>query len=1188
MDTRTLALVLSITSVLQVIAISLQYLINKTYRGLGWWALGGAVTAIGFVLLLLRDVVISFDLISIVFANTLLVLGEIFLYIGVMRFLDKQENRGLVISTLAVFILACFYYTYVKNDITIRTVIVSAALATLSFLTAQSLLVNKTRAITASANFISAVFLTYGCFFAFRAVATLTVAPVASFFTPTLMQTVLFLVSLIVVNLLTFGSIIMVNQRLNAEMQEAKEHFELIFNTGPDASLIVRLKDGIIVNINERFTPLTGFTRAETIGKSSLDVNLWKNPADCQKFVNELGEKGLCENMEAILQRKDGSQLIGSMSAKIVTLQGAPHIISVTHDITERKRAEESLERRAAQLALINDIGQKIAAALDLSEVLDRAARLTQESFDYHYVALFTLEREQGELAVRARSGDFATLFPADHRIKLGQGMVGWAGLHGEGLLANDVRAEPRFINLYPDVIPTRSELCVPIRVGQETVGVLDVQSPRFDAFDENDVAVMETLADQVAVAIRNARLYAAVERELAERKRAEDALRGREESYRLLFQNLTAGFALHEIILNDNGQPCDYRFLEVNPAFEQLTGLTAETLIGRTVREVLPGTEPYWIEIYGRVATSGASIQFENYSQETGRHYQVTAYTPELGRFATIFHDITERKRAEEALRESEQRYRLHFEDVSDVIFSYDTELRILNMSPSVVRVLGYAPDELIGKSFPELGILAPESLAIAFSDAMRVLAGERITASEYQFIAKDGTRKYGEVSGAPFVQADKIIGVISVARDITERKRAEDEIRQLNAELEQRVAERTAELSAANAELARAARLKDEFLASMSHELRTPLNAILGMSESLQEGTYGPLNEKQLKSLRTVETSGRHLLALITDILDLSKIGAGKVELQIEPVSVELMCQASLQFIRQDAHKHHLQVSYSLDSAVTTIKVDARRLKQILVNLLGNAVKFTPEGGQVGLEVKGDAAQGVVRFEVWDTGIGIAEQDLGRLFQQFVQLDARLARQYAGTGLGLALVKRLTEMHGGSVAVESELGKGSRFIVSLPWQQDRGAELPGNQEAEEPHHSVTLLWGRPVKVLLAEDNESNLSVMADYLQSKDYQVVMAEDGHQAIERAKAERPDMIIMDVQMPGLDGLEAIRRIRAESGLAAVPIIAMTGLAMPGDDQRCLEAGANDYLTKPISLKVMLIKMQALLRPSTAGK
>jgi len=192
----------------------------------------------------------------------------------------------------------------------------------------------------------------------------------------------------------------------------------------------------------------------------------------------------------------------------------------------KRKRAEKALEQRAAQLALINDIGRQIATVLELDSILDRAARLVQESFGYHHVALFTLEPGQGELVMRARAGEFAHLFPPGHRLKLGQGMVGWAGLHSQTVLANDVDAEPRYVNLYPDVIPTRSELSVPIQVGEEIVGVLDVQSPQLNAFDENDVMVMETLADQLAIAIENARLFEAVERELVERERAEARLR--------------------------------------------------------------------------------------------------------------------------------------------------------------------------------------------------------------------------------------------------------------------------------------------------------------------------------------------------------------------------------------------------------------------------------------------------------------------------------------------------------------------------------------------------------------------------------------------------------------------------------------------------------------------------------------
>ncbi len=265
--------------------------------------------------------------------------------------------------------------------------------------------------------------------------------------------------------------------------------------------------------------------------------------------------------------------------------------------------------------------------------------------------------------------------------------------------------------------------------------------------------------------------------------------------------------------------------------------------------------------------------------------------------------------------------------------------------------------------------------------------------------------------------------------------------------SELEQRVAGRTQALHIANAELRRANRLKDEFLAGMSHELRTPLNSILGLSESLQLGTYGQLNERQHTTLRYIEESGRHLLALINDILDVSKIEAGQMQLETGPVSVESVAQASLQFVRQSAFKKQIKVNLSIDSPLIPIEADERRLKQILVNLLNNAVKFTAEGGAIGLEVVADSDKQMTHFTVWDTGIGIAPEDMERLFQPFIQVDARLARSYTGTGLGLTLVQRMTEMHGGRVSVESEVGQGSRFIVSFPWA---GPEL--NDQAQAP----------------------------------------------------------------------------------------------------------------------------------------
>jgi signal transduction histidine kinase/DNA-binding response OmpR family regulator len=548
----------------------------------------------------------------------------------------------------------------------------------------------------------------------------------------------------------------------------------------------------------------------------------------------------------------------------------------------------------------------------------------------------------------------------------------------------------------------------------------------------------------------------------------------------------------------------------------------------------------------------------------------------------------------------------------------------------------------------------------------------------------------------------------------ELTERERAEQILAEERTLLAQRVAERTAELSAANAELARTARAKDEFLASMSHELRTPLNAILGLTEALQEQTRGPLNERQLNSLKTIEESGRHLLALINDILDLSKIEADKLELQLDLVTVETLCEASLQFIKQTALKKNIKILFNLDHSLAVIRADARRLKQILVNLLSNAVKFTPERGQVGLEVTVEPERETIHFTVWDTGVGIAPEHLSWLFKPFMQIDSTLSRQYEGTGLGLALVYRLTELHRGSVSVTSTPERGSRFTVSLPWDsslessrkpepvavildtsmfqkilviedspvevehltrylnelniqvvvypQAKGAgakviELQPDiilldlllsgvsgwdilkQLKDDPRtkdipviiisvvdeQSQGLALGaagylvKPISrkqlqymlgrvaylqaethqasvvspeaeekaasplILLAEDNETTIETLADYLEDKGYRLVIARNGLEAIERAQEECPALILMDIQMPKMDGLEAIRYIRADAQLNHIPIIALTALAMSGDQERCLAAGADVYMSKPVSLKNLVSLIESHLEP-----
>ncbi len=415
---------------------------------------------------------------------------------------------------------------------------------------------------------------------------------------------------------------------------------------------------------------------------------------------------------------------------------------------------------------------------------------------------------------------------------------------------------------------------------------------------------------------------------------------------------------------------------------------------------------------------------------------------------------------------------------------------------------------------------------------------------------------------------------------------------IQRLNQELQQK-----------NSELARATRMKDEFLANMSHELRTPLNAILGMVEGLQEGVFGDVNQGQVKALQTIERSGSHLLALINDILDVAKIEAGQLVLDIAPTAIAPLCQSSLAFIKQQAYQKQIQLETKLPPHLPELAIDERRIRQVLINLLNNAVKFTPEGGRIALEVSLSPAQGyqMLRIAVTDTGIGIAPENARKLFQPFIQIDSALNRQYTGTGLGLALVKRIVELHGGQVGLTSEVGAGSCFTVDLPFvsrgageqgsppsaeeQRSRGAEEQRSRGARHQKNSPPLPRS-PVPqesplILLAEDNEANISTISSYLRAKGYRLILAKNGHEAIATAMSAQPDLILMDIQMPGMDGLEAMKQIRRDRTLVDVPIVALTALAMAGDREKCLAAGANDYLSKPVKLKQLTNIIQQLL-------
>jgi len=504
----------------------------------------------------------------------------------------------------------------------------------------------------------------------------------------------------------------------------------------------------------------------------------------------------------------------------------------------------------------------------------------------------------------------------------------------------------------------------------------------------------------------------------------------------------------------------------------------------------------------------------------------------------------------------------------------------KYIYINKSHLALFGYDdPEQLIGQSWRLL--YTPEELQRFETEILPVLMQKKYWRGEAKATRRDGSTF---IEGLSLTLTDDG-GLIFVCRDISAQKLYEETLQLTNRELE------------------RATRLKDEFLANMSHELRTPLNAILGLTDGMREEVFGEINEKQRKALNTIHTSSDHLLTLINDILDLSKIEAGKINLQLNSTPIRHLCRVSLDFVKQLAYEKRIQLTLEIPDNLPELSLDERRIRQVLINLLSNAVKFTPEGGKVNLVVSFQAASPTdgfpspselapayfIRFVVIDTGIGISLQDLGELFQPFVQIDSTLNRQYAGTGLGLALVKRIVELHGGKMEVSSQVGSGSRFGFVLPCPEIV-APLPSLLTSIEganelfPPALKSPTSTESALILLVEDNEANIQTFSSYLEAKKYRVAVAKDGLAAVDQAKALTPDIILMDIQLPKLDGISAIQRIRAESALARTPIIALTALAMKGDQEKCLAAGANQYLSKPVKLQLLAQTIQRLLTAS----
>jgi len=524
------------------------------------------------------------------------------------------------------------------------------------------------------------------------------------------------------------------------------------------------------------------------------------------------------------------------------------------------------------------------------------------------------------------------------------------------------------------------------------------------------------------------------------------------------------------------------------------------------------------------------------------------------------------EQKKLDQRFRDQQFYTRSLIESNIDALMATDPSGIITDVNKQMEALTGCTRDELIGAPFKDY-FTDPER---AEAGIKLVLSEKKVTDYELTACARDGKQTVVSYNATTFYDRNRTLqGVFAAARDVTERKRVE------------------AELRAAKAVAESASQTKSDFLASMSHEIRTPMNAIIGIADLLAKT---PLSPEQNKYVQIFRRAGDNLLHIINDILDLSKVEASELEMERTGFSLNDLLEKVTEMVAVRAHEKGLELVCEIAPKVpTTLVGDPTLLSQVLLNLLGNAIKFT-ESGEVAIRVTPDAdstVPGVLRFTVSDTGIGIPGEKLGAVFERFTQADSSTTRRYGGSGLGLTISKRLVELMGGRIWVESEVGKGSVFSFAVPleiWacaRRPTAAPVGAGPEAPLPALSI----------LLAEDSPDNCTITMAYLEDTPYRVEIAETGAIACKKFMAGHYDLVLMDRQMPIMDGLTATRTIRAweqANDRPPTPIIALTASALKGDREMCLAAGCTAFLTKPIKQEVLLqaIKDRSIVAPPSS--